>query len=907
MKMHDYDAPSWLHFLGKWGNEKRGHPLIYHMIDSAAVAQVLWQQALSEGARQQFMEWLNLPAVECERILMFWTSLHDLGKATNTFQAKTPVKQDLISLGYQFTDLPSGDIRHHSLLSQVILCDLQEDLGINPRHMFNQFRYAIGGHHGSFHFHDDLSPVTSLVLKKNLGGNEWIQAQRGLFFTLKELFVPPALQPLQLSQADKNAFFNLLTGFFVVSDWLASQDDPFKYHFDLISPSAYLQEISDRQLAFHAVQSAGWLGWQPDGSTPSFSEIFSPYEPLSLQQMIIDKVSSLSNPFLLIVEAPTGCGKTEAALLAADRAIQNGQFKGCYVAMPTQATSDQMFGRVGDFLKKRYPHQQINIQLVHGNAILNKDFQMIRPSSIHEEDNAGKSDEGGLNAAEWFLPRKRSLLAAFGIGTVDQTFYSILRTRYSILRLFGLYKKVVIFDEVHAYDTYMMKIFTQLLGWLRAIGSSVIILSATLPEKSRLELLRSFYRDAVVETATVAYPRMSLNDCHSISTHSLGEYKDRGIHISAIARDPNLWIASLKGKLEGGGSLAIICNTVERSQDVYAVIKEKKLVNDEDLFLLHARMPFCWRKKREEDIKERFGKSTTKAAYPRRGIVVATQIIEQSLDLDFDFLITDLAPIDLMIQRIGRLHRHTNSKFPPIRPVELDEPQCWICEPDEPQKDDLPVFEKDRWVYDDVILQRTYFILKGRNELVLPAESDELINQVYSDKALSNCSEEINDKIKTLYTKMKFEQNKSSYKAFNRLIGNVDDSDALGVRVNYLSEDDAQVAEDIQALTRDDVLPSVQLLCANGKNGSVYMLDGDTLLDVNEPIEADLLESAQRSMVNISKREVVQFFRQQPLNSAWKRQSILCRTHLAVFFDGQIALDNGKILILDLDLGLVVQ
>ncbi len=904
--MNDINTPSWMHFLGKWGIKKEGHPLIYHMIDSAAVAQVIWNFALSNGARRQFMNWVNLPEKECGRILMFWTSLHDLGKASNSFQAKTPAKCDLISFGYHFEELPQNDIRHHSLLSQVILCDFNKDLGINPRHIFNQFRYAIGGHHGSFHFHDDLSPYTSFVLKKNLGSCEWIIAQRELFIAMKELFNPPPLPPFQLSQADENAFFNLLTGFFVISDWLASQDDPFIYHYDIISPAAYLEEISKKQLAYQAVHNAGWIGWQPDNCKASFEDLFIPYKPLQLQQMIIEKTTSLINPFLLIVEAPTGCGKTEAALLAADRAIQNGQFKGFYVAMPTQATSDQMFGRVGEFLKKRYPQQKINLQLIHGNALLNKNFQMIRMSSIHDEEDDEYIDEGRLNAVDWFLPRKRSLLASFGVGTVDQTFFSILRTRFSILRLFGLYNKVIIFDEVHAYDAYMLKIFSQLLSWIRAIGSSVIILSATLPEKNRIDLLRSFYQESVIKNLSATYPRMSFNDCNEINTLSLGKFNDRRIQISRISREVNLWCGLLKEKLGEGGCAAIICNTVERAQEIYSVLKESKIIADENLFLLHARMPFCWRKERENTILERFGKLKTKADHPRSGIVVATQIIEQSLDLDFDFLISDLAPMDLLIQRIGRLHRHTKNEYPPIRTHELLEPQCWICEPDEPLQDELPIFEKDRWVYDEVILQRTYFLLNSRNVLLLPVESDDLINQVYSDEPLNSYSDKINEKIKSLYTKLKSEQNKSSLKAVNRLIGNVDDSNTLGVKANYLSEDDEQVGEDIQALTRDNVLPSVQLLCAFEKDGKIYMVDGNCPLDIHKTISEENLESAQRSMVNISKHEVVQFFREQPLNPQWKKHSILRKIRLAVFSDNQISLNNGKVLILDPDLGLVV-
>ncbi|MBI4927957.1 MAG: CRISPR-associated endonuclease Cas3'', partial [Anaerolineae bacterium] len=406
--------PEMLCFVGKWGQEIEGHPLVYHLIDSASFAELLWQQGLTPGARHQFCEWLQLPEDDCGRLLAFWTSLHDLGKATPSFQARhAPSKDRLSGLGFDFPLLAQKDIRHHSLLSQWILRDLREVLDIQQPRFLNLLRFAIGGHHGTFHIQEDQKE--DLAKDNNLGGPRWKAARQNLTETLRKLLAPPVFVPQPMNQTTRNAFFNLLTGLFVTADWLASQDDLFQYHPHPLAPEEYWQ-IS-RQRAQDALDRTGWGGWQPDQDALTFEELFS-FAPRPLQQIVIQQTQALNDPFLMIIEAPTGCGKTEAALAVADRAIRRGSLRGWYIAMPTQATSNQMFGRARNFLARCYPHQaNLNLQLAHGHAQMNDEFQKMRLASVEDLEGAR---EGTVSAMEWFLPRKRTLLAPFGVGTVDQ-------------------------------------------------------------------------------------------------------------------------------------------------------------------------------------------------------------------------------------------------------------------------------------------------------------------------------------------------------------------------------------------------------------------------------------------------------------------------------------------------------
>jgi len=890
-----------LGFVGKWGKAIDGHPLLYHMIDSASVAELLWRQGLTPGARRQFCEWLGLPEAECGQLLAFWTSLHDLGKATPSFQAKhAPSKERLAARGFDFPPLALAEIRHHSLLSQWILNEYGTQLKIEPPRAFNLFRYAIGGHHGAYHAESDTE--NSLAKDKNLGGPRWKAAQAELLGALQALLAPPACPPLSLNQTARNAFFNLLTGFFVCADWLASQDDLFQYHPGALSPAEY--QVISRQRAEAALHCTGWKGWQPDEDLLTFEQLF-PFQASPLQQAILAFTQELEEPFLAIVEAPTGCGKTEAALALAERAIRRGKLRGWYIAMPTQATSNQMYQRASRFLTGCYPRQSnINLQLAHGNAMLNEQFQQTRLAAVDDQEGA---QEGSVSAMEWFLPRKRTLLAPFGVGTVDQTFMSVLRTKHSFLRLFGLHRKVVIFDEVHAYDTYMTRIFIQLLAWLRAIGTSVILLSATLPESTRFELLNAYQPRVRVDSDKAAYPRLSLNAANRVQTLALGAYPDRTVHLESVDYQPEAWLDRLRAAMAQGGCAAIICNTVDRAQEVYSAVRAAGLAEADQLTLIHARMPFCWRKAREDAILQQFGKLEQQASAPRRGIVVATQIIEQSLDLDFDLMISDLAPIDLLIQRIGRLHRHAAQRFAPFRPAKLSQPVCWICQPEPPDDKELPVFGADRWVYEKAILERTYFTLQGRNALILPAQSDELINLVYAETTLAACGAEQNQLLAKSMQAMQIERDKEITSAINRLVGDVDNSNVLAEKVVYLKEDEPSVGKDAQALTRNNIQPSVELVCLIRQDGGTCFLDQLYRIDLDQPPGAAALDHAIKSLVRVSKKEVVRYFNAQPVPESWKSVPALRHAHPVEFIQGEFkAADGSGALRLDPALGLVV-
>ena len=891
-----------LNFIAKWDKNSCTHPLVYHMIDSGVMAYALWQVGLTPGVRKQFCTWLGLDEEAAGRLLAYWTSLHDIGKASRSFQGKCdPAVKLLTAEGFTFPPLIDHDIRHHSLLSAWILYRKRDHLYLNPDEAILKLLLALAGHHGKFPWYGEFNEETYRAT--NLGTGMWVEAQDRLVTMMENLFEPPVGAYLQDGQPIANAFFNILTGLFITADWLSSNTNLFHYHLANLSPERYIEEVS-QPTAFQALHSTGWGSWQPEEHTLSFREIFPAYAPNSVQRGVLDRLNKLADPFLMILEAPTGSGKTETALTIADIWMQTHGLRGFYMAMPTQATSDQMFDRVTEYLQSRYPSKLLNLQLAHGNALLKEEYVKMQLAGIADDETDATS---GVNAMSWFTPSKLTLLAPFGVGTVDQTFLSVLQARHFALRLFGLARKVVIFDEVHAYDVYMTEIFKRLLPWLRAIGSSVILLSATLPRETREELLTAFDPNARIESVQVPFPRLSVNTGRVINTESLGIVADRTVHLEFIDRLPENILAVLQQKLNKGGCAGVICNTVKRAQEVYATVKASGQFPAEDVLLFHGHYPLCWREDRQNKVLAAFGRLKEPATSYRRQVVIATQVIEQSLDLDFDLLISDLAPLDLLIQRIGRLQRHSTMSYPPRRPEKLSEPTCLVALPDS-TAGGLPRFDKaDTLIYDEIFLQRSYFLLRERMFLSLPGDSDGLIEGVYSDANFPGLPPEQNEAIHDLFQKMKHRASNEIGKAENHLIADVDFADLFGGKFDDLTEENPTIHQELQALTRD-VRPTVTLVCLEqDEKGNLYTLDGHRQVDLNSIPDNELIRALLRSKISVSDSKVVNALRDAPLQAAWKHSAELRYLRPLVLTAGHSEIGDDIVCTLDPEFGFRIE
>jgi CRISPR-associated endonuclease/helicase Cas3 len=762
---------------------------------------------------------------------------------------------------------------------------------------------ALGGHHGSWPTPSQMMGVNPS--DKGNADSSWDTARQELVQAMIEVFKPALEFSLPEDQEELNVMLTLFSGFTSVADWVGSMTEHFPYEKNTNVPlSEYVTRSA--KAAENALTQLGWFGWQADGKTLPFKEMF-PFEMNSVQNRIVEEVGKISQPALLILESPTGSGKTEAALYAADTWLQSQRGHGMYIAMPTQATSNQMYERVTDFLLKRYPKETLNFHLVHGGALL-EDKKPVEAQGISDDDNQDNSD-GGIRAETWLVPRKRTLLAPFGVGTVDQALMSVLQTRHFFVRMFGLQNKVVVFDEVHAYDTYMSELFKQLLRWLRKIGVSVILLSATLPEKTRRDLTAAYLGKKRVDLPPAEYPRLTLASKDGVQSISLDAPSSRIVQLEWSDVDPKIIVEKLQDALRDGGCAAVICNRVQRAQDVYNEIKQAGLVPEDDLILFHARYPFQWRKEIEDKVLNRFSKGKDGKGNPNRpkkSIVVATQVIEQSLDLDFDYMISDLAPIDLLIQRAGRLHRHSQNDA--SRPENLKNAKLRIVSP---QTDAIPNFGYDEKIYGRSIMLKTWLTLKDQIEMNLPSQTTFLIEEVYGEDFEIN-DETLQKEMEEAIEKAELEERKAISKAERQLIAEPTEPALLKQENSNLDEEDPTVNAAFRAMTRD-AEPSISLICLHRVDENLYLDPANTEmpLDIKTKPDKDLTKELLKHSVNLQHRTVVDYFKDGSHGTKWKEWKEVAALKYSVpivFENGRCKLEGMKYaLVLDRQTGLEIQ
>ena len=905
-------------------NESPGyHPLLCHMIDVAMVALESWQSVLSSAQRREITRSLGFGEDQdaAGRWCAFLAGLHDLGKASPAFQfqedrIRSVVRERLQSIGLP-TD-PRFGPRHtpHGIITAATLSDILEaEFGLDQP-VARRIGVVVGGHHGVFPTSTEIQNVAAAK-----GRTEWDAHRRALVDELAAVL--GVSRSLALRRVD-NAMAMMLAGFVSVCDWVGSNAHFFPYATPS-SVTAYAHD-AERQ-AQDALSTLGWLMKPHPHGVRRFTDLFPRIsQPNALQRSVESLAAELTGPGMVVIEAPMGEGKTEGAIFLADHwAASSGQ-DGHYFALPTQATSNQMFGRVREFLQDRYEGAQVQLQLLHGHTSLSSEFEALRQS--HDPVPAPRysgvdddPDELTVVASEWFTYRKRGLLAPFGVGTIDQALLAALQTKHVFVRLFGLAHKTVIVDEVHAYDVYMTTLLERLLEWLAALGSSVVLLSATLPRRRRERLLSAYARGLGRESEATApwaeYPRVSWvsgetragSQTVGVSARGRKEVSLEWID-GALAGDDQASFPMgelLQEALAQGGCAAVICNTVRRAQEVHRALKPYfgGVCDDgqSELDLLHSQYPFEDRELKEQRVLVRFGKAGARGVKrPRRAVLVATQIIEQSLDLDFDLMVSDTAPADLLLQRVGRLHRHERT-----RPPGLEQPTLFICGPD--IADEVPQFERGAAaVYDQHILLRSWLALRHRAAVLVPDDVETIIETVYDDDRRP-------DGLATPLMEA-WERTREEGEAASRTYR--DEAQVRWIRPpsfggqlwrlteNTLNEDAPEFHPGHRALTRL-ASPSAPAVLLFGNEDAAYLDSARReTVDPGQPPSVEITKRLLMRSVTISDRRVVfQLLRQSP-PAAWRRSALL-RHHRALFLDeGRVCRLGSYQLRLDTETGVAI-
>lgn len=704
----------------------RWHPLILHLLDVSAVADAVLAREPPQTCERTAAS-IRLPWEQARPWLLVVIACHDLGKACPAFQCKWEGAAKLLSSSG--LRIPPGVEKkvNHAFVSQVTLAALLQDRQW-PEELANLVADAVGCHHG-----ERASPSTLADLECNrkvMGASDWTAGRRDLFDALLQVFQPQASPSKErLSGPD----FMLLSGLTSFSDWIGSNEAWFPYGTQEDCDDLSVWWARRRERAELALDAIGWEPRKPLSPQPRpFEEAFG-FVPRPLQRAVAQAAQEVPSPCILLVEAPMGEGKTEAAFFAHLDLQRRFGHRGLYVALPTKATGNAMFRRTLEFLRQQGTDHPLDLQLMHGAALLNDAFQGLRFSGIRDSEAGGE-----VRAGEWFTNKKRSLLSEYGVGTVDQALLTILPVRHQFVRLWGLANRVVVFDEIHAYDAYTGTLLIHLLRWLVAMGSSVVLLSATLPPAFRRSLA-AIVRAELPEVE-VEYPRISVFTPGAMAQCQFEADSSRRqtVRLQPIAPD----LPAVHSELEKhphGMCLALL-NTVQRAQELYQLFPNgtplerdgqrvgKRLPDGTEVLLFHARFPAERRQKREDEALAAFGPVAAEGERSGRKVLIATQVAEQSLDLDFDFIVTDLAPIDLILQRAGRLWRHQRGPRPVSEP-------CLVvaglagAEP--------PPFGKPLWwdsVYRGDLLLRTWCLLNTRAQLAVPDEIDKLVQSVYEEQ-----------------------------------------------------------------------------------------------------------------------------------------------------------------------------
>jgi len=644
-------------------------PVVHHGLDVAACAFRFLETSPTRLARE-----LRLSGLSQDRHLSLCAllaALHDLGKISRSFQALVPALWPEAVLGACPRTPPSG-LRHwHATAKLLAAPEVEAALApvFGPGGLDGQVRAAVAGHHGLAPDEEVLNADSFASVRDPAIGPMCVEAAASACAELVALF--DDLRDLP-GIADPEGFSFALNGLITLSDWVGS--DPARFAFeDPAMPAAQYWPIAQERAA-EALAATGLPPARPT-AVPSLARL-SPHVAMPRPMQTAASVLSIGrDPQIVVIEDGTGSGKTEAALLLAARMIASGLGEGLFVALPTMATANAMHGRLKAALGGVFDGPA-SLVLAHGKADL-----AGRLARLAEGVSAGgEGDEMRTWASAWVADnRKKAFLASAGAGTIDQAFLSILPKKHLTLRQYALAGRILIVDEAHTCDAYMGEELKVLVQMQARLGGSVIVLSATLSRSQRGDLLAAFALGRGLRSASAGALRDSLRSqaYPLLSRWCAGE----GVSETAVDGAPGLArrvevrrigdrAQTVTMALEAaarGAAVGIICNAVDPAIETWRALRDAGQPADR-CHLFHARFTMEDRMAIEARVQGWFGRDSTPDRRAGR-ILVATQVIEQSLDLDFDVLISDLAPVDLLVQRAGRLWRHARSGRPEAVPT----------------------------------------------------------------------------------------------------------------------------------------------------------------------------------------------------------------------------------------------
>ena len=682
-----------------WAKTNPRMSVVTHGLISGHVAQVIFDCYLSDGVKNLLRQQLKLDTENLRNFLGYYVSLHDIGKIEINFQSNDSYTLQLLKLEPDYPQQLVSSIRvRHEKTGEMIVRDILKNEDIKNS-LFKIIPMIIGAHHpGKTGPSGSSDPV-------------WFEHQKNFEKLMRRHFIKAETFSNYLNSNgwEKGVIGSLLLAIMIISDWISSSVS-FENAENWIERSDFEENINNIAKKF-IVQS----GLLPH--TIPFPESFCKLWPNILSEDVRPlqkEVESLFNDDvfqryrMVLIEAPMGEGKTEAGVFAALRMLKQWGKNGFYIGMPTGATANQMVVRMTDMLRHFNTHKRI--LLVHSMSWLEHTDELRNGFCDKNE----VSDEEIIN---WLMPTRRGLLGQFAVGTVDQAMLAATTVRFGALRILGLANKVLVIDEIHSYDAYMSEIIKRLLEWCKALDIPVVMLSATLTQKKKEELFASYTTAKLSDS----YPQITAilengSVCERSVEQTVQRMKVIPVFYPFLANYTKIAETAID-IVKDGGCLCILMNTVSDSQKVYSELRQRW---SGEVLLFHSQFPAVRRREIENECVIRYGKNRIKR--PTRSILVATQVVEQSLDVDFDAMITAVAPIDLLIQRLGRVHRHKNFQ----RPTNLQSPLFGILIPEEGKG-----FGSCAYVYPECLMRNAVRVLRANSEIKIPDNIAKLVNDGY--------------------------------------------------------------------------------------------------------------------------------------------------------------------------------
>ena len=674
-----------------WAKSSPFQSVVTHGRISGRVAQTLTDEYLSNGTRELLQSVFQLNRESLRAFIGYLVSLHDIGKIEYSFQAKNPDVQKLLDYDPANTNIILQQKVRHEKTGKNCLARIWEDAYENDD-AYDLFSNIIGAHHQG---------------RNGPGGyskGKWYHEQCAYEAQMRKEFLGDAEKALpEISDAMIGAIGALILALTILSDWISSgpafaDGEDWAWKEDA--------EEKTRTITREFLNKSGLkptdINWPPSfcGVWPNIPQ--EGRRPL--QREIESLFAGASQPYsLILLEAPMGEGKTEAGVYAALQMAKQWGKDGFYLALPTSATANQMVGRMRALLEIHQMHDIV--RLLHSMAWL------------ENTDEFKNEQEEADGIANWLAPIRRGLLGQYAVGTVDQAMLAATTVTYGALRLLGLSNKVLIIDEIHSYDAYMSEIIKRLLEWCKAMGTPVVMLSATLPPAKKQDLFSSFTKEKLSQ----AYPLITAIKADGTVDERIVSQTTHSMTVKTTflpyLNDPERIAEAAIETVKDGGCICVLMNTVREAQEVYSAVRKHF---SGDALLFHAQFPAQRRAELEAECIRRYGKD--KSARPKRSILVATQVVEQSLDVDFDTMISTVAPVDLLLQRLGRVHRHDDT----TRPDSMRQASIQVLVPAEGQH-----FGSSAYVYPECLLKSSIRVLRDVKQIHIPEDIASMVRDGY--------------------------------------------------------------------------------------------------------------------------------------------------------------------------------